>query len=130
MIWLIKQAMLPLMPRSPLLPGLRDTELDAFLRKMRREAEPTMWLGLVLGALLFALTPLLTIGVPLPAFLLPERLLARHTERIIAHPLYLLRSAMAVVRLVAGVCWGSDPHVRAHFSLAPYPVDPGTFRTS
>lgn len=130
MLWLIKQAMYPLFPRSPELPGLVDTDLDAFLRRLRCEADVVFWLGLLVGALVFACTPLITLGVPLPAFLLPRRLLERHTERIIAHPIYLLRQALAVVRLIAGMCWAADPRVRACFALAPYPADPGTFRGS
>jgi hypothetical protein len=42
----------------------------------------------------------------------------------------LLRQALLVVRLIAGMCWGADPRVRACFALEPYPVDPGTFRAS
>lgn len=129
-LWLIKQAMYPLLPRSSHLPGLADTDLDAFLRRLRRESDVVFWSGLWLGALVFAATPLITLGVPLPAFLLPRRLLERHTARIITHPIYLLRQALSVVRLIAGMCWGADPRVRACFELAPYPADPGTFRQS
>ena len=67
-LWLIKFAMCALMPRTEALPGVGDTELDAFLRRMRSDAEPLYWLGLVVGAAVFALTPIVTLGVPLPAF--------------------------------------------------------------
>ncbi len=130
MVWLIKFAMRAMMPRSASLPGIEDTELDAFLRQLRRECEPLYWTGLVAGAVVFALTPLLTVGVPLPAFLLPRRLLERHGERLVGSKNYTLRQAAFLVRLSAGMCWGRDPKVRARFALAPYPVDPGTFRTS
>jgi hypothetical protein len=129
-IWLIKQAMYPLLPRSSELPGLVDTDLDSFLRRLRRESNSVFWTGLWLGALVFACTPLITLGVPLPAFLLPRRMLERHTARIIAHRVYLVRQALSVVRLIAGMCWGADPRVRACFALEPYPADPGTFRAS
>jgi hypothetical protein len=129
-IWLIKQAMYPLFPRSSELPGLVDTDLDAFLRRLRRESNLVFWTGLWLGALVFACTPLITLGVPLPAFALSRRLLERHTARIIVHRIYVVRQALSVVRLIAGLCWGADPRVRACFELAPYPVDPGTFRAS
>jgi hypothetical protein len=127
---MIKQAMYPLFPRSSQLPGLVDTDLDAFLRRLRREADVVFWTGLWLGALVFTCTPLITLGVPLPAFLLPRRLLERHTARIIVHPVYVLRQALSVVRLIAGLCWAADPNVRACFALAPHPADPGTFRVS
>jgi hypothetical protein len=130
MIWLIKQSMLPLMPRTSALPGLADTDLDGFLRRMQRDSDRLFWSGLVLAALLFAITPLLTVGVPLPAFWLPPKLLERHAERIFTHRVYMVRQMLALVRLCAGMCWGADPHVRARLRLAPYPADPGTFRTS
>jgi hypothetical protein len=127
-IWLIKFAMLTMMPRSNLLPGILDTDVDGFLRRMRVDAEPVYWLGLVVGAIVFVLAPLVTVGVPLPAFWLPRRLLDRHAERLVSHPIYLLRQAVFLVRLSAGMCWGADPGVRARFALAPYGPDPGTFR--
>lgn len=130
MIWLIKFAMCTMMPRSAELPGIADTDLDGFLRKMRAEAQPLYWVGLVLGAIVFAISPLITIGVPLPAFLLPPGLLGRHSERILAHPFYPVRQAALLVRLSAGMCWGADNAVRARFGLPPYGPDPGTFRTT
>jgi hypothetical protein len=127
-IWLIKFAMLTMMPRSDQLPGLVDTDVDGFVRRMRTDAEPLYWLGLVVGAIVFALAPLLTVGIPLPAFWLPQRLLDRHAERLTSHRIYLLRQAVFLVRLSAGMCWGADAGVRARFALAPYGPDPGTFR--
>ena len=73
MLWLIKFAMCTMMPRTAGLPGIADTDLDGFLRRMKKETNLLYWLGLVLGALVFTLTPLITIGVPLPAFALPRK---------------------------------------------------------
>lgn len=130
MIALIKHAMRAMMPRTAALPGIVDTDLDGFLRRMRAEAEALYWLGLVAGAWVFALSPLLTVRVPLPSFLLSAKLLDRHANAIQSHPLYMLRMCSLLVRLSAGMCWGSDHRVRARFALAPSPADPGTFRTS
>jgi hypothetical protein len=130
LLWLIKFAMRTTMPRASGLPGIGDTDLDGFLRRMRREADFMFWLGLVVGALVFVVTPLVTVLVPLPAFLLPPKLLAKHSARILASPIYPLRQAVFLVRLSAGMCWGADPKVREAFALAPYPTDPGTFRES
>ena len=130
LIWLIEHAMAAMMPRSAELPGILDTDLDGFVRRMREEADPLYWTGLVVSAVVYAISPLLTVFVPLPSFLLPAKLRALHTERLLSHPLYLLRQAGYVVRFSAGMCWGADPTVRAKFALAPYPADPGTFRTS
>jgi hypothetical protein len=127
-IWLIKFAMCTMMPRTEALPGIADTNLDGFLRRMRREADVVYWLGLVVGAIVFAISPLLTVFVPLPAFLLPRALLARHAARVVGHPFYAIRQVISLVRLSAGMCWGSDPIVREHFALSAYPMDPGTFR--
>lgn len=130
LIWLIKHAMAAMMPRSAELPGILDTDLDGFLRRMHEDADALYWTGLVMSAVVYAISPLLTVFVPLPSFLLPAKLRALHTERLLSHPLYLLRQAGYLVRLSAGMCWGADPTVRAKFALAPYPADPGTFRTS
>jgi hypothetical protein len=128
MLWLIKFSMAAMMPRSAALPGIADTDIDGFLRRLRADAEPLYWLGLVLGAVVFVLTPVLTVGLPLPAFWLPKALLSRHAERLLAHRLYFVRQAVFLVRLSAGMCWGADPTVRSRFALAPYAPDPGTFR--
>jgi hypothetical protein len=130
MLWLIKFSMMAMMPRTAALPGIVDTDVDGFLRRMRGDAEPLFWLGLVLGALVFVLTPLITVGLPLPAFLLPERALDRHSERVLSHRVYLLRQTVFLIRLCAGMCWGADPAVRSRFALAPYTPDPGTFRAA
>jgi len=129
-IWLIKFAMTTMMPRTEKLPGIADTDLDGFLRRMKRDADFMYWLGLLAGAWVFALTPLITVFIPLPAFLLPKKLLARHTDRILNTKLYALRQAVFLVRLSAGMCWGADPAVRAKFALSPYSPDPGTFKQS
>src|SRR5258708_7139595 len=63
-------------------------------------------------------------------FVLPRGLLERHADRRLSHPVYLLRQAVFLVRLSAGMCWGADANVRARFALAPYAPDPGTFRDS
>ena len=130
MLWLIKFAMCTLMPRTSALAGLADTDLDGFLRRLRREAEPRFWLGVLVGAVVFTITPLVTVGVPLPAFWLPRSVLDRHATRILSHPIYLLRQSVFLLRLSAGMCWGADTAVRATFALPAYGPDPGTFRQS
>lgn len=119
-----------MMPRSDALPGIEDTDVDGFLRRMRREADWLYWLGLVIGAVVFVVTPIITVWVPLPAFFLPRKLLERHADRIVGSRIYMFRNAVFLVRLSAGMCWGADTAVRARFALAPYGPDPGTFRQS
>lgn len=127
---LIRAAMCDLMPATDALPGIADTGVTEFLITMKRESGRTYWLGLVLGAWVYALTPFMTVLVPLPAFLLPASLRDRHAQRIVASRVYLVRQAVFLVRLSAGLCWGRDPRVREKLGLAPYPSDPGTYRTA
>jgi hypothetical protein len=126
-MWLIRHAMCALYPRTDALPGMEDTDVQGFLRRYRREATSLMWLGLLLGTAIFVWTPLMTVYVPLPSFLLPRSLLDKHAHAITGTRLYLLRQGVFLLKLAAGLCWGSDPAVRARMAMAPYPVDPGTW---
>lgn len=117
-------------PRSELFPGIEDMALDAYLARFRRESAPLMWVGFVLGTLFFHLTPLFTVFIPLPAFLLSAATRERHAQRLTAHPVYYLRQPVFLVKMVAGLLWGADPAVRARLGLPPYPADPGTWRRS
>ena len=78
----------------------------------------------VLGAIVFHLTPILTVKVPLPAFWLPPKLADRHADAIATTDSYLLRQAVFLVKLVAGLAWASHPEVRKRFALAPLEADP------
>ncbi len=128
--WLIRSAMLTLYPRTAAFPGLADTGIDDFLVRFRRESGFLIWLGVLGGTLLFHLTPILTVFVPLPAFALPAALREKHAARVLSSRIYLLRQAVFIVKMVAGLCWGADPAVRAKFGLPPMPADPGTWRQS
>lgn len=122
--------MVALYPRTATLPGLEDTNIDSFLIKFRRETTLSFWLGIVLAAWMFQWTPLFTVFVPLPAFLLPARLRDKHAHKVASSELYLVRQLMLVLKMPAGLCWGADPNVRKHFALAAYEPDPTTWRLS
>lgn len=130
MIALIRSAMCDLMPASGTLPGIADTGVTEFLHDVKRESGSMYWLGLVLGAWVYALTPFMTVFLPLPAFLLPASLRDKHAQRIVATRFYLVRQAVFLVRLSAGLCWGRDARVREQLGLAAYAADPGTYRTT
>ena len=130
MLFLVRSAMVALYPRTATLPGLEDTNIDAFLVKFRRETTLTFWLGIVLSAWMFQWTPLFTVFVPLPAFLLPKRLRDKHAHKIASSELYLVRQLMLILKMPAGLCWGADPAVRKHFSLSTYDPDPTTWKIS
>lgn len=127
MTWIIQHAMCALYPRTEHLPGMEDTDVRGFLRRYREESTSLMWIGLLLGALVFAATPLLTVYLPLPSFVLPRSLLDRHAHAVTGTRVYLIRQAIFLVKLAAGLCWGSDPAVRAKMAMTPYPADPGTW---
>ena len=130
MLWLLRSAIVMTYPRTKELPGIEDCALDEHLARYRRETPWLIWLGTMAGALLFHLTPFMTVYVPLPAFLLPAKLKDRHAMRIMTTSLYLVRQAVFLVKLCAGLCWGVDPEVRKRFALPPLPKDPGTWRST
>lgn len=130
MLWLLRSAIVMTYPRTPGLPGIEDCALDEHLVRFKRETPMLIWVGTLAGALLFQLTPFMTVYLPLPAFLLPAKLKDRHAMRIMTSSLYLLRQAVFLVKLCAGLCWGADPEVRKRFALPPLPKDPGTWRTT
>lgn len=127
---LIRGAMVAIFPGGSGLPGIVECDLDGFLDRFFQEAALALKLGLVAGAVLYQLSPLLTVGLPVPAFLLSEAQRERHLNRLLSHPIYLLRQACFLLKTVAGLCWGSHPSVRALYALPPYPPDPGSCRST
>ena len=130
MTGLVRAAIVMLYPRVGDWPGAEDCDLDAFLDRFRRETTALVWLGVVLGAIAFQLTPIFTVLVPLPASLLSKERGNLHAERIASTNVYLLRQSIFLVKLVAGMAWGAHPSVRERFALPPLAPDPGTWRRS
>ena len=128
--WFIRHAMRALYPRTDELPGIEDTDDVGFVKRYRRDSTALMYLGLLAGTAAFIASPLVTVYLPMPSFFLPKRLLERHAQRVSYSRIYLLRQAVFLLKLAAGLCWGAHPAVRAKMSMAPYPEDPGTWRTS
>jgi hypothetical protein len=110
------------------MPGVADMDAAAYVRKLRAESTFTYWVGVVVGALVFIAAPVITIGWPVPAMLLPAATLDRYADRVAGHPIYLVRQAMLLLKLNGGMLWAAHPTVRAAFGLPAYPPDPGTFR--
>lgn len=127
---LVRHVLCALMPATETMPGMKDADVDAFLVRFRKESAPLLWTGVIAGSVLFVLTPILTVGLPLPSFFLSARLLDTHAAKITSHPVYLLRQGIFVARLAAGLCWGGNPTVRQRLGVPVYGADPGTFRTS
>ncbi len=122
--------MCDLFPPVPGLPGVADCDLDAFLRALKRESNLAIWSGLVAGAVVYAVTPVLTVFLPLPSFALPASLRDVHARKIAGSNVYLVRQLISLVKMFGGLCWGQHPKVREAMSIPPYPRDPGTFRTA
>ena len=130
MNWLVRSALAILFPPTGDLPGVDNGGLDAFVAQFRRETPWLLWLGVLMGALVFHLTPVLTVHLPLPAFLLSPALADKHADRIAGSRWYLIRQAIFILKLPGGMAWGADPAVRERFALAPMERDPGSWRTS
>lgn len=128
MIALIRAAAVMLYPRTDSMPGIDECDLDAFLVRFKAESPLLMWVGVAFGALVFHLTPVLTVGWPVPAPLLPRHLQHRHAHELSLTENYLLRQIVFLLKFPLGLAWGAHPSVRALYALPPYPRDPGTWR--
>jgi hypothetical protein len=87
-----------------------------------------MWIGVVIGSIVFHATPIFTVYWPLPAFLLPAKLADRHASKISGTRVYLVRQLIFLLKIPAGLAWGAHPDVRRSFALPPLAADPGTWR--
>lgn len=128
--WLTKSALRANYPATDALPGVDETGIDAFIAQYRREAPGLLKVGFYLGIAAFHLTPLFTVFVPLPAFLLPAGLRDKHAYKLATHPVYVLRQTSFLVKMMAGLCWGQHPEVRRRLGQGALPADPGTFQES
>lgn len=117
-------------PSTDRLPPMDRQLLRDRVLLMCREAPFKMRVALYASALIFLLTPVLTIGRPLPATWLGPKLRERHGARLARHRVYILRQTVVMLKVVGGMIWGADPAVRSALQLRPYGEDPGTWRTS
>ena len=128
MWFLVKSALCTLYPTTDTMPGVADTGLDDFLKRLRKEAPPSLRFALIFGALFFTFSPILTVYIPLPTFFLSEGLRDRHANKIASHRNYFIRQLIMLLKMIASLSWGADPAVREKIGLPPYPADPGTWR--
>lgn len=126
---LVRFALVAYFPRDGDLPGLAELDVDDKIARLRRESTHLFWLGLVAAALFFQLSPLLTVRRPWPAVLLTDEQLDTHAHKLSAHPIYLIRQILVLLKLVGGLFWGQSPEIRTTLALPAYPADPGTRRT-
>ncbi len=128
MQWFIRYAVYAVFPSGGKLKGAAETDFKPFLARFLSEANFTMKLGIWVAAFLFTVLPLFTVFLPLPAFLLPKRLLDKHANALMTSRFYLMRSLSFTLKMVGGVCWGMDPDVRRALNVAPLGPDPGTWK--
>jgi hypothetical protein len=125
---LVRFAMVTFFPRVGALPGVAELAIDEKIAAFRRESTLLMWAGVAGGALLFQLTPVLTLRRPVLASWLSPDDLDAHAHKLSGHRIYLVRQAMFLLKMVGGMFWaGSDP-IRASIDLPSYGRDPGTRR--
>ncbi len=125
---LVRFAMVAFFPRVGDLPGLAELGVEEKISALRRESTLLFWTGIVVAALFFHLSPILTVHRPLPATFLSEDELDDHAFKLATHRAYLVRQLVIVLKLMAGVFWGESPEIRAFLCLPAYPADPGTRR--
>jgi hypothetical protein len=122
--------MCDLYPAVEGLPGIADCDLDDFLRTLKQESNLAIWSGLVAGAVLYSLSPVFTVFVPLPSFALPAAMRDAHAQKISGTNVYIVRQAIFLLKMFAGLCWGQHRKVREAMLVPTYPADPGTFRVA
>ncbi len=128
MSWFTRFAIEAIFPPTDALPGAAETDLKSFLTDLRANAPPLMRIGLSLATFVYMVTPIITVFIPVPAFLLRGRLLARHTDTLISHRSYLLRQVIYLLKMVGGLCWGEHPEARKRLGRPALPPDPRTWQ--
>jgi len=125
----VRFALIAYYPRTDDLPGLADLGIDEKITLFRRESTGLFWIGIVLAALFFQVSPVLTLKRPwLATWLTPEQL-DQHAHALTSHPWYLVRQLPMMLKLMGGMFWAQSPEIRSFVNLPPYPADPGTRRT-
>lgn len=116
------------MPRHDDLPGIVDTSVGDFLDEFKQHAHPIMRLGFFLSVWVYVLSPVFTVGIPLPAFLLSEKKRIAHMQAYSSSHNFVFSQLWMLQKMVAGMCWGADDKVRAYFGYSAYRAEPGDFR--
>lgn len=122
-------AMVSLFPRVGAVPGLAELGVESKVSALHRESTGLMWLGVALGALLFQVSPIATLGRPVLATWLEPDDLDTHAFRLATHRVYLVRQAIMLLKMMGGIFWGESPEIRTELHLPAYGRDPGTRRT-
>lgn len=117
-------------PSTPQLPGLDTIDSKPLIRQLNREAPFAIRATMLTSVLLFNLTPVLTLGIPLPAFALSKAQVDKHALRLAGSSFYLLRQIVLMLKTIGGLCWGASPEVRQRLTMPLYEADSGGWRRS
>ena len=105
--WLTLKALDAVIPGNEKVPGIAaSTRGPVVVAELRRDAPFEMRMVLNLAVLIWLVSPLFTVFVPLPAVWLPARLRHAHTDRLTSTSFYLVRQISLVLKQVAGMAWG------------------------
>jgi hypothetical protein len=126
--WFTRFAIQAIFPSTDALPGVEQTDLRSFLKDLKATSPPLMRIGLAAATCVFMISPILTVYLPVPAFLLRGRLLERHTSRLLNHRVYVLRQIVYLLKMVGGLCWGEDAEARRRLGRPALPPDPRTWQ--
>ena len=127
---LTRYAMELVLPAGGALEGAADTDVESFFDQVAQDVPLMVQAGVVAAAAMIVVSPVLTLGIPVPVFVLPERLRDEHVYRLSTHKIYLVRQLTTVLKMAAGMEWGRDPAVRAKVGAGEMGPDPGTWRES
>lgn len=108
---------------------ISENEIKEFLNKLQKEATFTLRAVTNLCLLAWVCTPILTIFIPLPAFLLSQKMCEKHTYRLTVSKIYVLRQSMLLLKQIVGLLWGAHNKVRNSLNIKVYDPDPDRFKT-
>ena len=117
------------MPAYDDMPGNKDTKIDAFLDEFAANAAPIIRLGFYAAAVVYVISPIITLKVPLPAFLLSSEKQVLHMEKYSESRNVIMAQLWMLQKMISALCWGMDDAVRAYFGYQPFEGDPGTFQS-
>ncbi len=127
---LTRYAMELCLPSGGPLKGVGETDVDGFFDQVASDVPLLLQAGVVAASAMIVVTPVLTLGIPAPVFVLPERLRDEHVHRLSTHRIYMVRQLTTVLKMAAGMQWGRDADIRESVGAGDLGPDPGTWRGS
>lgn len=121
-------AMNEVMPRYGEMPGIEDTQVNAFLDEFNTHAHTIMRIGFFFCVWVYVLSPVFTVGIPLPAFWLSQKKREEHLKKYSGSRNFVFSQLWMLHKMIAGMCWGADAKVRTYFGYAPYEAELGDFK--